>query len=29
VEVTEDCTLNYGANTWNLKDGWNLIGWLG
>jgi hypothetical protein len=29
VEVTEDCTLTFGANTWNLKKGWNLIGWLG
>ena len=29
IYVTEDCTLNYGAHTWNLKKGWNLIGWLG
>jgi len=28
VEVSEDCTLNYSANTWNLKKCWNLIGWL-
>jgi hypothetical protein len=29
VQVAEDCTLTYGANTYNLKAGWNLIGWLG
>jgi len=29
VEVSEDCTLTFGAHTWNLKKGWNLIGWLG
>ncbi len=28
VEVTEDCALTYGANTWNLNAPWNLIGWL-
>jgi len=28
VEVTEDCTLNYRANTWDLWAPWNLIGWL-
>jgi hypothetical protein len=28
IEVSEDCTLTFGANTWNLKKGWNLIGWL-
>lgn len=28
IQVSEDCTLRHGANTWNLKKGWNLIGWL-
>jgi hypothetical protein len=27
IRVAEDCTLTYGNNTWNLKAGWNLIGW--
>ncbi len=27
VRVTEDCILNYGLNTWELKAPWNLIGW--
>jgi hypothetical protein len=27
IEVSADCTLTYGNNTWNLKAGWNLIGW--
>jgi len=27
VEVTEDCTLTYGAHTYNLSAGWNSIGW--
>jgi len=29
IKVSEDCTLIYGGNTYNLKAGWNLIGWLG
>ena len=29
MQVTEDCTLTYGGNTYSLKAGWNLIGWLG
>lgn len=29
IKVSEDCTLTYGAETYNLKAGWNLIGWLG
>jgi hypothetical protein len=27
IQVAEDCTLTYANNTWNLKAGWNLIGW--
>jgi hypothetical protein len=27
IQVSADCTLTYGNNTWNLKAGWNLIGW--
>ena len=29
IQVAEDCTLTYGPNTYNLKAGWNLKGWLG
>jgi hypothetical protein len=29
IEVAEDCTLTYGRYTYDLKAGWNLIGWLG
>ena len=29
VQVSEDCALTFGANTYNLSQGWNLIGWLG
>lgn len=29
VQVAEDCTLTYGSKTYDLKAGWNLIGWLG
>ena len=29
IQVAEDCTLTYGAHTYNLKAGWNLKGWLG
>ena len=29
IQVAEDCTLTYGANTYNLTAGWNLKGWLG
>ncbi|MFO8009376.1 MAG: IPT/TIG domain-containing protein, partial [Dehalococcoidia bacterium] len=29
IQVTEDCTLTYGSATYNLNEGWNLIGWLG
>ena len=29
IYVTEDCTLVYDKNTYNLFAGWNLIGWLG
>lgn len=29
INVAEDCTLTFGANTYNLVAGWNLIGWLG
>ena len=29
IQVTEDCTLIYGGHTYDLKAGWNLIGWLG
>lgn len=27
IQVSADCTLTYGNNTWDLKAGWNLIGW--
>jgi hypothetical protein len=29
IYVSEDCTLTYGARSYDLKAGWNLIGWLG
>jgi len=29
INVSEDCVLTYGANTYELYEGWNLIGWLG
>ena len=29
MRVTEDCQLQSGANTYDLKTGWNLVGWLG
>ena len=29
LEVSEDCTIVYGGNTYALLTGWNLIGWLG
>ena len=29
MNITQDCTLTYGVNTYSLKAGWNLIGWLG
>jgi len=28
IEVTEDCTLTYNAIEFELKAGWNLIGWV-
>jgi hypothetical protein len=27
INVTEPCVLSYGGRTWELKEGWNLIGW--
>jgi hypothetical protein len=29
MDATEDCTILYGGNSYTLKQGWNLIGWLG
>jgi hypothetical protein len=29
LEVSQDCTLLYGGNSYSLLAGWNLIGWLG
>ena len=29
IYATEDTTLVYGSGIYNLKAGWNLIGWLG
>lgn len=29
MEVSENCTLTYGVNSYSLVKGWNLIGWLG
>jgi len=29
INVSEDCVLTYGANTYELDAGWNLVGWLG
>ncbi|MBM3131552.1 MAG: hypothetical protein FJZ95_00765 [Chloroflexi bacterium] len=29
IKVSEDCTMTYGNKTYNLKQGWNLPGWLG
>jgi hypothetical protein len=29
MEVSEDCIIVYGGNTYALSAGWNLIGWLG
>lgn len=29
IRVTQDCTLTYGAHTYELVEGWNLIGWMG
>jgi len=29
INVSEACALIYGANTYELDAGWNLIGWLG
>jgi len=29
VQVSADCTIVYGGNSYPLKAGWNLIGWLG
>ncbi|MFC1956252.1 hypothetical protein ACFLWZ_07050 [Chloroflexota bacterium] len=29
INVSQDCTLEWGSNTYELNAGWNLIGWLG
>ena len=29
IKVSEDCTLIYGGNSYELKEGWTNIGWLG
>jgi hypothetical protein len=29
IYVSQDCTLQWGRNTYELNAGWNLIGWLG
>jgi len=29
INVSEACDLTYGANTYHLDAGWNLIGWVG
>ena len=29
IKVTDDCTLLHGGHSWELTEGWNLIGWLG
>ena len=29
INVSEGCDLTYGANTYELDEGWNLIGWCG
>ena len=29
IQVTQACSLVYGANTYELDEGWNLLGWLG
>lgn len=29
VNMTEDCSLTYGANNYQLDEGWNVIGWRG
>jgi hypothetical protein len=29
IKVTEDCTLTFGVETYDLYEGWNVIGWQG
>ena len=29
IKVSQDCSIVYGTNTYQLDEGWNLIGWVG